>query len=159
MRLDQELWNAEALQRLIDTDDLDLLVDSIEAETDLWECLDELHQTILDDDAAIEGVKSVMARLQDRADAAKHRQGKVREAIFKAMNRLGLTSIKRPTATFSVRKGGQKVDIYDEKELPTQFYKNEPVLQRAALTKALKEGESVPGAQLVEGKPTLSIRV
>lgn len=160
MRLDQELINAEYIARMIDAgDDLQLLVDTIEGETQLFECLDAVHESILEDQAMLTGIETVVATLRLRTEAAMARQQKKRDAIFKALTKLGIPSVKRPTATFSIRKGVEKVEIVNEADIPTQFYKNNPILQRAALTKALKEGEKVPGAELVIGPQSLSIRV
>ena len=160
MRLDKEIINAEAIARMIDAgDDLQLLVDNIEGETQLFECLDAIHMSMLEDDAGIEGIEVVIGKLKARQVAAVARQQKKRDAIFKALTRLNIPSVKRPSATFSIRKGVEKLEIVNEADIPTQFYKPNPILQRAALTKALKEGETVPGATLVIGPQTLSIRV
>jgi hypothetical protein len=54
------------------------------------------------------------------------------------------------------------VDVFDESQLPIDFIKlpePKPQIMKAEIAKALKSGEQVPGARLVDGKKSLIYKV
>lgn len=60
------------------------------------------------------------------------------------------------------RKPSQAVDIFDEKLIPIDFIKIpevKPMIMKAEIAKALKQGEIVDGARLIDGKISLTFSV
>lgn len=68
----------------------------------------------------------------------------------------GVKRLKTERFTFSFRKS-TSVQIENDTAIPPQFIKVEKTISRADLAKALKAGEQIEGAQLVENQ-SLSIR-
>ncbi len=68
----------------------------------------------------------------------------------------GVKRLKTEKFTFSFRKSS-KVEVSNIDSLPQQYVKVERTISRSELAKALKAGEQIEGAQLVENQ-SLSIR-
>jgi len=87
------------------------------------------------------------ARIERRADS-------IRAYLLFNMEFSGLTRIECPEFTIAVRKNPASVIIDDEAALPPRFIvQPEPPAPRpdkAAIRDALKAGEAVPGARLVQ---------
>ena len=67
--------------------------------------------------------------------------------------------IVAPDFTVSVRPGSPALVVVDEKVIPGEFFEpREPRLNRQALLGELKNGSSVPGAELSNPMPVLSVR-
>lgn len=64
--------------------------------------------------------------------------------------------MKTEKFTFSFRKS-TSVQIENDATIPPQFIKVEKTISRSELAKALKAGEQIEGAQLIENQ-SLSIR-
>ena len=164
-------------------EDEDLMVDVIEGETSLMEAIEKLLGQIRDCDVTIEGCKAVKASLSDRQVRAEKTKATTRALIEQAMSIAELDKLPTPTATISLAKGQRKVVINDESEIPSRFWVTpDPVLDAKALAAALKERDKaiaaladlegdekaaaiaalpaeIPGAELTNGAPTLTIRV
>jgi hypothetical protein len=68
---------------------------------------------------------------------------------------------KFEVADFSVflNQGHAKLEVVNEKLLPEKFFVPQPAtLDRAALTTALKLGETIEGASLVNGDAYIAVR-
>jgi hypothetical protein len=62
----------------------------------------------------------------------------------------------------SKRKPSQVVEIYDESKIPIEFVKipePKPTIMKAEIAKAIKQGEIVDGARLVDGKTTVTYKL
>ncbi len=162
MRLDpQTLAHIRAVAdeaRAIDAEDDVLLVDTIEGETDALEMMDGLI------DAAQHAV-SLEAAARERAQRLGERarrladQGKTyRRALLMLLEAMDLKRVVRPGATLSVSAGRTSLEVVDPAEVPSQLRKpGEP--DKAAIKRLVEAGEDVPGARLVEGPATLSVRI
>ena len=86
---------------------------------------------------------------------------RLRGYVLDVMRVNGVKSLKSPVATFSVLPGKSSVFIFDEPAVPDALRAEpkRPAPDKAAIRKALEAGEEVPGAQLVDGHPTLSVRM
>lgn len=155
-------WEADAARDLIaelNSDDAALVHDMTEGETGLMEAIDAALDEIDGADVVIEGCKAKIAQLKERADAAERRQERVRTLLEQAMLVAGLDTVKRPCATLSVSRRAPKPIYTDESAIPTRFWKQpDPVLDRAAINAAVKDGEAVPGVSLSNGGTSLTIR-
>lgn len=97
---------------------------------------------------------------KDRFDKRIKRNNDVIERVRQNMTDTLLTvegnRVKTDKFTFSFRKS-TKVEVSDIDSIPTQYVKVERTISRSALAKALKAGDHIEGAKLVENQ-SLSIR-
>jgi len=154
----------DAARALIDTlgpmlaADPDLLLDTIEGQTDLMEIIDKMVLADLADAEAIEGLKRAAGVIAERKARAERRLEARRALIEQAMILMDQTKLKRPVATLTLSNRAPKVDVIDEAAIPSRFFKLEPKLDRAALKDAVMAGEDVPGAVKTNGTVSLTIR-
>lgn len=154
---------AEAARNLLaqinaDGDD-DLAHDMIEGETSLLEAIDRALDEIDECDVVIVGCKTKEAQMAERRGRAEARQERLRALIEQAMLTCELRTAKRPTATLTVRDVPPKPIYSDEAAIPARFWKQpDPVLDKKAITEAVKNGEEVPGVTMSNGSTSLTIR-
>ena len=139
-------------------DDLDLLADSIEGQTDFDQLCDAILAQFVERLAMREGVQAHIERMAARAE----RFGKAAD-VFKGLlhdlvKASGQTTIRRPLATLSINKGRAKL-VLDE-DFNAQGYMRTPAPEpmRADIAAALAAGGEIPGARLEPGEPTFSVR-
>lgn len=146
-------------QSLSEHDDEELTLDMIEGETDLFPILDRIMSSIADDETMIEAIKAREAELKARKDRIGKRVETMRTLVERAMLTADVSKIERPEYTLSMRKGTAQLSVYDEDQIPADYFKvPAPSLDRTALKNALKDGTDVPGASLTNGQPSLSVR-
>lgn len=104
----------------------------------------------------IAGIKSEEKRLADRRKAMESNLARIKENMADTLLTVEGNRVKTEKFTFSFRKS-TSVQIENDAAIPPQFIKVEKTISRAELTKALKAGEQIEGAQLVENQ-SLSIR-
>lgn len=152
----QELRNALSGEGL----DTQTLLDTLEGETDLHECLLVIADSVQEDECMSEAVGLQIERLKERK-ARFDRSAETKRAIIEqAMDRAGLVgkSIKGPGATLTLRQTAGKPLIEEEIAIPAQYWKpQDPALDRKALAADLKAGIAIPGARLSNGGISLSI--
>jgi Siphovirus Gp157 len=72
---------------------------------------------------------------------------------------LDLKKISAPDFTASIRAGMPALMVIDEAAVPSIYWEpRDPRLDRQGLLRALKEGEEIAGAALVDPEPVLSVR-
>jgi hypothetical protein len=142
-------------------DDEDLYQDMIEGETDALDLLDSQIASMQNDEALAEAIKAQEANLKARRERIEWRADAHKKAALLIMNAAGLKKAERPRATISVRPGSVSVQITDEAEIPTQLMREKITRapDKAAIKAQLEAGETVPGAELVRGAETISVRV
>lgn len=103
-------------------------------------------------DASAEAIRAAARRMLDRADRIEKRAEGVRQYLLFNMQAAGITRIEHPEFVLAVKKNPPSVVIDEDAELPAQFMKTPepppPRPDKAAIAKALKAGEVVPGAYL-----------
>lgn len=159
---------AQAARLLIDSlkrsyvideeDDPDLIRDTIEGETNLMEtiqaCLDRLDELDTHDKALKEQIEA----RQQRRRRFSHQIELLRLSIQEAMDIAQQERIEFPNATVTVRNSPPSVQVLDESEIPSQFWKKQdPLLDKRELLKALKDGP-VAGATLSNPRKTIMIK-
>ena len=142
-------------------DDEDLYQDMIEGETDALDLLDSQIASMQNDEALAEAIKAQEANLKARRERIEWRADAHKKAALLIMNAAGMKKAERPRATISVRPGSVSVQITDEAEIPTQLMREKITRapDKAAIKAQLEAGETVPGAELVRGAETISVRV
>ena len=104
-------------------------------------------------DALNRATKETIQDLQERVSADSKRIEALKWLMTKAMDSLQYTEVKSPEVTLRFRKSSS-VEITDSESLPEQFLRTKTVVEpdKAAIKNALKAGEKIQGAQLVESR-------
>jgi len=147
------------VQELRADDDDDLRHDMAEGETDLFEAIDAALAELDECDVTAEGCAAKIAQMEARKKRTEARRERVRTLIEQAMLIAGLPSVRRPTATLSVRDVKPKPLVSDEALIPAEFWKQpDPVLDKKAIADADKAGRDIPGVTKTNGGTSLQIR-
>jgi hypothetical protein len=153
---------AEAAKALIQSlrgEDEETIHDTTEGETGIMEAIDTALVEMDECAAIVAGCKAQIAVYQDRASTFDMRAARIRALIEQAMTIADLPTAKRPAATVTVKRTPPKPVIADESLIPSRFFKTPaPVIDKAAINAAIKDGESVPGVQMDNGGISLQIR-
>jgi hypothetical protein len=133
---------------------------SLESETDLAELLTNVVRKIDDAKALVIGTKDRFEELEQRKARFEHRIDALRQLAFKLMQSAEVTKLELPEATLSLRNGAQQlVGEADAATLPDELCKISRNPDRTKIKEALKAGQTVPGFQLSNAHPSLSIRI
>jgi hypothetical protein len=141
-------------------DDERLMADMLEGESD--DALEVLHRMVrasLHAKSMAEAAKQRAADMDARAARYARRDAALRGGVFAAMDALQLRKLEQPDFTAGVSAGTVAVVITDETALPDEFMRVEKSPNKTAIGAALKGGATVPGAELSNGLPRLSVRV
>ena len=144
---------ADVIRAHLGTDadaDADALLDTLDGETDALDMLDALLAADVEARAMQAAVKAQADALRDRASAFAKRSEAIRSGLGKLLDAIGERKVTRPLATGSRTAPRQSVEVHD------------PDIERKPLVKeigdALKAGETIPGAEMKEGRPGLMVR-
>ena len=136
------------------------LADTIEGLTDLNQMIAAIVRSALTYEALAEGLKSHIARLQDRHQRLLHRADACRQIARDAMVEADLKTLRVPDFTLSVRVGNPGLVFTDERTVPSEYWRPQaPRLDRVGLLNDLKRGIAVEGAALSNPAPVLSVRI
>ena len=138
----------EAISALPDDGDNVLLLNTIEGESDVLEVLDRVVEAAIADKKLAELARERAKRIEARADRA-------RGVALQILEALQVSPLERPlySATISYPR---KPLVTNADELPKEMIREAPDM--IAIGKALRAGESVPGAELRNPQATLTIR-
>lgn len=137
------------------------LLDTLEGETDLCEALQAIASQALDHEAMAAATQARIEALQARKARSLKTAETLRAIVLQAMDTTGRTDkpIVGPELTLSVSKRAGKIEIVDESQIPSKFFKPEPPkLDKKLLTAEAKESD-VPGCRIGNGSISLTIRV
>ena len=133
---------------------------TLESETSFEDLLTSVVRRIEDTKAMIIGTKDRFEELKSRKERFEHRVDTLRNLAFKIMQAAELAKVELPEASLSLRAGTQQlVGEADPKELPDELCKISRDLNRTAIKDALKTGLTVPGFELSNSPPSLTIRI
>ena len=143
-----------------DDEDSDIWLSALEGETDFEQVLDRLYEIRCRIEADIEMMLQRINMLKIRIDRHTLSKDRTNDAMLMVMRMGNQKSFKTAEATFSIRKGSTRVEIEDESAIPTQLTTSITVTKpdKKSIKAALEAGEIVPGATLVTGEETISIR-
>jgi Siphovirus Gp157 len=152
-----------ALEGVLDPDDDRLLLDTLEGETELLEAIDTAMAQIADDVALAEATQRQIAQLIARKAWCEGRVDRMKDALKSVLEQFPeVSGARRPYGTIYIGRAAATADIYDEAQLPDEFKRIPPtpksVPNRAKILQALRDGEIVPGARLMEGTTFLGVR-
>lgn len=136
------------------------LGDTLEGITDIHEVLAAVVRSALYDEALADGLKNHIQRLQERLDRLTERGAMRRRIVRDAMIEIDIKKVAAPDFTLSLRAGSPSLVVVDELVVPNEYWEvREPRLNRASALSALKYGVAIPGLQLSNPEPVLSVRV
>lgn len=139
-------------------EDAEALAGALEGETDLHEVAERILDAELESVVISNAIRARSADLNERRGRFDRRVDALRALLKSLMDAAGIDKLMLPEATISVRKGTDSAFITDEEAVPSQLCKVTRTPDRAAIKERLKAGEEIPGAMLLRGEPTLSIR-
>ena len=139
--------------------DEETLADTLEGITDLHEMIAAVIRSALVDEALQSGLRTRLDEMRSRLSRLAERGAKKRELALEAMCEVGLKKLQQPDFTASARSGPPGLVVTAEETIPTDFWVPQPPkLDRQGLLGSLKRGQAVPGAELSNPKPCLSVR-
>lgn len=111
-------------------------------------------------DSDVESIDAEIKRLQARKTAIKNRQDSMRDYLRENMERTGIKKISCPLFTINCVAGREIAVINDESNIPDEYMtvKTEIRPDKAAITKALKDGVEIPGVSLDRAKSSIRIK-
>ena len=137
--------NDEAIKQLFD-----------ELELNLSEKLENSQRYIIDTLSQSDTLKKEATRLNQRAKVLANKAERVKELMKDAILATGEKKITTDLFNFSIRSS-KSVHIDDLEELSREYVKMTRTANKAAIKKALSEGEEIPGCSMVENK-SLNVR-
>lgn len=164
MRLDPALIALQVSNLVLQhpelAEDAILRADMVEGETEAFDFLTLIVRAIEDAKALQAGTAERLEELKARKDRFGRRIEGLRELAFKIMQAADLAKAELPEATLSLRAGTQQlVGDADPKQLPDSLCKISRDLDRTKIKDALKTGQTVPGFELSNASPSLTIRI
>jgi hypothetical protein len=82
-----------------------------------------------------------------------------RELALEAMTEVGLAKLEQPDFAAFTRAGSPALVVIAEERIPEPYWLPQPPkLDRPAILAELKRGTEIPGAQMNNPKPVLSVR-
>jgi hypothetical protein len=138
----------EAISALPDDDDHELLLGVIEGQSEIFELLDKIVEWSIADKKLAELARERARRIEARSDRA-------REIATRIVEALGVSPLERPVYTASITYP-RKALVTNADELPDTYIRHAPDM--VAIGKALRAGETIPGVELQNPAPQLTIR-
>jgi hypothetical protein len=130
------------LRETIGEEDMALLADTLEGETNLFEAIDTALAEIDETEVLISGLKQKETQFSTRRKAMEERLKRFRALIEQAMALTEQTRLRRPAATLTLRMLPPDVVVLEESEIPSEFFVPQPPpppkLDKAALRNALR---------------------
>jgi hypothetical protein len=139
-------------------DDDDTLAITLEGETDLHEVLAAVVARMCDAEAYAEADNKLINDLKERRDRFNTRYDAMRILAMRLMNAAEQRKVELAQKTVSIRTGTPKVIITDEAALPADCIRIKREPDKVAIADRLKRGEQVPGAEMSNAEPVLSVR-
>jgi len=139
--------------------DEETLADTLEGITNLHEMIAAVIRSALVDEALQAGLRSRMSDMKHRLSRLEERGHKKRRLALDAMTEAGLKKLEQPDFTASARAGLPGLVILEEGLIPDDYWVPQPPkLDRQSLIADLKREGHIPGTQISNPKPTLSVR-
>ncbi len=133
------------IRDMIPEEDLSLLLDTLEGETDLLEAIDLALSEIDETEVLISGLKEKEGKFTARRRAMEERVKRFRGLIEQAMAVAEQQKLRRPTATLTLRKLPIDVVVLSEADIPADFFVPQPPpppkLDKRTLKQALEARE------------------
>lgn len=107
-------------------------------------------------EALAASIKEAEAGMTARRKALENRAAGLRDYLLRNMQACGMTKIESPHLQISVRSNPPSVDVFDAAQIPADYMRQPepppPAPNKTAIAAALKLGQDVPGARLVQSQ-------
>lgn len=135
-------------------------LDTVDGECSALDIADHLIAGIQHDEALVAALKAQEDAMGARRARLENRARAKRKVAVELLEALGLPKLERPCATIARIKGRTRTEITDLAAIPSQLctVKTTTAPDTDAIKRLLEAGEDVPGAQLVPGADSLTIR-
>jgi hypothetical protein len=139
--------------------DEETLWDTLEGITDLHEMIAAVIRSALVDEALQAGLRFRVDDMRERLSRLELRASKKRQLALEAMTEVGLPKLEQPDFTASARAGSPALVVFAEERIPKAYWLPQPPkLDRQSILAELKRGIEIPGAEMSNPKPVLSVR-
>jgi Siphovirus Gp157 len=153
-----QLLGEKIIQEFPGTDD-ETIRDTLEGITDLHEMIAAVIRSALVDEALHAGLRFRLDDMRERLSRLELRASKKRGLALEAMTEVGLSKLEQPDFTASARAGTPALVVIAEESIPGAYWLPQPPkLDRQAILGELKRGIEIPGAEMSNPKPVLSVR-
>jgi hypothetical protein len=157
--IQRETEAAKGILAAMAVDDDDLVIGTVEGETQLVEAIAKALDEIDECDVITSGLAAKIQAFSARKASTEARSQRLRAAIEQAMAILDLKTVRLPTATITLRAVNPGLEVVEEADIPSAYWTpSAPKLDRKALKDALDSGHDIPGARLNNGGVSLTIR-
>ncbi len=159
-RIDLSLIERIAAELAPYRDDEETYIDTLDGATDARDLLIREVSAEMSDRALVGAINAQITTLEARRDRLDMRADAHRRAEMMVLQAMGLTKIELPAATLSIRAGSISVQITDADAIPSQLctVTTTTAPDKKAIRAQIEAGETVPGAELVRGPDTISVR-
>lgn len=164
-RMEQAMSVLQATAARLRTEDPDiaederLFADMLEGEGgDAMDVLDRVIRASIVAASFAEEAKARAAAVAERSARYKARADALRGCAFAALTALEMSKLERPDFTASVRAGRAAVFVEDEGAIPDAFVCVTRTPDKTLIGAALRAGQLVPGASMLDGIPSLAVR-
>lgn len=128
-------------------DTLDAIQDSLEDK------VENTAKVVKSLESDVTAIKEEEKRLKERRQVLETKIDSIKNYLKEQLELAGIDKVKRPTITVSIQKNPPSVKVIDEKLIPSSFMiQQEPKLDKKAILQNLKEGKTVPGVELIQGR-------
>jgi len=103
-------------------------------------------------DSDIDAIDKEIKRLQALKSHRNNNLSRLLNALTDALRALGREEMQTPLNKLKIVKNPPAVSVIDESKIPDKFNKIKYELDKTAIKDALKNGESVPGAELTQAE-------
>ena len=147
----------------LENEDLDpeMIADTLEGiEGEFSAKLEQLLSIVKNQNALAAMLKGEAESMSERAKSCKAKAESIKQYIIKSLQTMDKTKMNAGLHTVTVRKPSKSVNIIDIDSLPTEFVKYETLVKadKNLIAEKLKLGQTIEGAELVSGKPSLIIK-
>jgi hypothetical protein len=161
LRFEVQIYNRlrqEMMERFVTLDD-ETIRDTLEGITHLHEMIAAVIRSALVDEALHSGLRFRLEDMKERQARLEVRASKKRELALHAMTEAGLSKLEQPDFTASARAGPPALIVVAEERIPAAYWVPQPPkLDRQSILGELKRGIEIPGVQMSNPKPVLSVR-
>ena len=144
----------KSLDNLLDHDDSDLLneIESIEGEFKLKSA--NVAKYIRNLEHLALGIKQIEGNQKERRTSLEKKISRLKEYLRINFEKTNTEKIESDYIVIAVYKNPVKVNIIDENLVPKEFfqYKETKLLNKDKIKDSLKNGEDVPGCELIQEK-------
>ncbi len=109
-------------------------------------------------EALAASMKEAEKQMAERRKATEKRAAALAEYLKTGMEIAGVSKLETPHFALTIKKNPPSVEVWDEKQIPAEFMRvpappppPPPAPDKTAIKEAIKAGQEVPGALLVQG--------